>query len=229
MSYNTTKPLTRKCNEKLYAPTNINDEILKITKLLSCIYFFTLGEVKTLRNSMNIDKKYTDDMVVCRYGQTDDLARRASQHKNAFEKIKGVELNLKYYSYVDPQYNSNAESDIRSYFEAFDLGFDFEKNTELIIVKPTLFKNIEKQFKLISSEYAGHMKDMIKKVEDLKRDIELRNEKEKVKLLEKDNALLEKDKAILEKDKAMLEKDNKINMLEKNLEIAQLKNQLAQK
>jgi prophage antirepressor-like protein len=206
------------------------------TTTLPCTYLFTLGEVKNLRKSMNIDKKYTDNMIVCRYGQTDDLAKRTGQHNKTFGKIKGVELNLKYHSYVDPQYNSKAETDIKEYFATLNLGFTFETNTELIIVDPSHFKKIEKQFSFITHEYGGHMKDMIKKVEDLKNLLEM-SEKDKAllrkdkELLEKDNKIniLEKDKIITEKDKIIMEKDTKLMMMEKNLEIEQLKNQLAKK
>ena len=36
---------------------------------VSCVYLFTIGTVKDLKGSMSIDKKYKDDMVICKYGK----------------------------------------------------------------------------------------------------------------------------------------------------------------
>jgi hypothetical protein len=53
---------------------------------------------------MNIDKKYDDDMFVCKFGYTADLLRRTKEHMKDFNKIKGAVLTLKYYSQVDSKY-----------------------------------------------------------------------------------------------------------------------------
>jgi hypothetical protein len=179
---------------------------------LPCVYLFTLGDVKNLRESMNIDDKYSDNMIVCRYGHTDDLSRRIYEHNKTFGRLEGTDFKLKYYSYVDPQYNSSAETDIKDYFETLNVLFAYENNAELVIIDPKLFKKIEKQYKQISNEYAGHVKDLIKHIEHLKTEI-------KISMLEKENEILNKDKKILE-----LEKN--IEIEKKSLEIEKLKNQL---
>jgi hypothetical protein len=172
---------------------------------IPCVYLFSLGTAKRLRVKMKIDSKYTDDMIVCKYGFTKDLPRRTAEHIKEYGKIKKVDLKLKYHSYIDPQYCSDAEADIRGFFEALDIGFGYKKYDELVIIKPSLFKTVENQYKQLSNAYVGHVKELIVKVEDLKKELVLKD------------ALHENE---------LLVKDNKINMLSKDLEIAELRNEI---
>lgn len=171
-----------------------------------CIYLFVLGTVKDLRKSMNIDQKYEDDSFVVKYGFTDSIARRTYEHMKTYGKIKGADLKLKLYSYVDPLYVSSAENDIKYYFAAFDVKLEYKCHDELVVIKPSNIKLIEKQYKQISDLYGGHIKEMINKMECMKRDMQLLEEKHKIELLQK---------------------ENQINMLIKDLEITKLQNQLA--
>jgi hypothetical protein len=91
----------------------ISDVLKTSMSSISCIYLFTLGTVKDLRKSMNIDPKYTDDMIVCKYGNTNDLHRRTGEHKTTLGKIKKADLKLKYYSYVDTQLITKAENKLK--------------------------------------------------------------------------------------------------------------------
>ena len=188
-------------------------EVFKTSaKSIPCVYLFSLGTAKDLRKSMNIDNKYADDILICKYGYTIDLSRRTSEHIKTYGNINGVDLKLKCYSYIDPMYCSNAETDIKDFFCALDIGLKFKDYEELVAIKPHLIKTTENQYKQISDAYAGHMKDMIKKVEDLK------------------NELLTKD--LICKNE-LLTKDNELNMayakntaLEKDLEIEKLRNHI---
>ena len=159
---------------------------------LPCVYLFTLNTVGNLRESMNIDPKYSDDSIVAKYGFTKDLARRTGEHINKYNKINGVNLKLKYYSYVDPQYMSNAETDIKDYMIGFETKIDFEKEDELVIIPIKLLKMVERQYELIGKSYMGHISELITKIKELedKSDkdklnfqIELQNEKYKNELL----------------------------------------------
>lgn len=75
----------------------------KDTSSLLVVYFYTLGNVKSLRKSMNIDKKYGDNDIVGMYGLTKNVSRRTKENIKAYNKIKGCDLKMKMYSYVDPQ------------------------------------------------------------------------------------------------------------------------------
>lgn len=188
-------------------------EVFKVSsKSVPCVYLFSLGFVKDLRNSMNINEKYTDDMLVCKYGYTIDLSRRTNEHIKTYGNITGVDLKLKSYSYIDPIYCSNAETDIKDHFNALDIGLKFKDYEELVAIKPSLMKTVESQYKQISEAYAGHIKDMIKQVEDLKKELELQTMKHKNELLTMENELNMS--------------NAKNNNLMKDLEIEKLRNQL---
>ena len=73
---------------------------------IPCVYVFSLGYVKELRNSMNIDKDIDDNQIVIKFGLTTDLVSRASQHVKTYqENIENSKLRLLYYNYIDRQYH----------------------------------------------------------------------------------------------------------------------------
>ena len=162
---------------------------------LPCVYLFTLGTVKELRISMNIDSKYLDDAIVSKFGFTKDLSRRTGEHINKYNKIVDVNLKLKYYSYIDPQYMSNAESDIKDFMIAFNTKFNFDNEYELVIIPKELIKMVERQYELIGKNYMGHISELITKIKELENknekqllthQLELSKEKHENEILKKD-------------------------------------------
>ena len=223
------------------------------TKAVPCVYLFTLGTVKVLRKSMNLSKTYTDDMIICKYGRTDSLERRAYEHNRTFSKIKNVNLCLKYYAYIDPQFASNAETDIADYFQDINANITYENLKELVILSPKQFeKSIKQQYTNLSTMYAGHISDLLKKITELENQLLLKDAELKNQLLLKDVELKNKDNDIMlqkeqyknqlkdrdiemkNKDIEMINKDNLINeekyknqLKDKDIELLQLKLQLA--
>lgn len=167
---------------------------------LPCVYLFILNTVGKLRETMKIDEKHADNSIVAKYGFTKDLTRRTNEHISKYNKIPNVDLKLKHYSYIDPQYISNAENDIRDYMNAFKTKFDFDKEDEIVIIPTNFMKIIEKQYELIGKSYMGHISELITKIKDLEnklekqtlqQQIELQNEIHKNELLNKDLQLSE--------------------------------------
>jgi hypothetical protein len=134
---------------------------------LPCIYLFTLNTVKNLRQDMNIDNKYADDSIVCKYGFTKDLTRRTAEHIETYKKINNVELKLKYYSYIDPQYISKGESDIRLFMNALNINFNYDNMEEIVIIPKELFNLVQKQYEMIGHNYMGHISEIVTKIKDL--------------------------------------------------------------
>lgn len=205
-------------------PTNILKNVLKsCMNPTPCIYMFTLGHVKDLRLSMNIDKKYNDDMIVCKYGKTDNLERRISEHEKTYGSIKGCDLNVKYYSYIDPLNITQAENNIRTYFKSMNAHIVYDKHKELIIVdKKTLNDQISVQYEILVKMYAGSVTELNAKIKQLEQQI-ITNDA----ITKCGNAELRAELDLLKKDKLIegLEKDREINKLiyEKDKEIAELK------
>jgi hypothetical protein len=136
---------------------------------LPCIYLFTLNTVDKLRDTMKIDSKYSSDSIVAKYGFTKDLSRRTGEHINKYNKLQNVDLKLKYYSYVNPQYISNAETDIRDYMIGFETKLNFDKEDELVIIPKNMVKMVEKQYELIGKSYMGHIAELITKIKNFRR------------------------------------------------------------
>ncbi len=149
-------------------------EVLKTSpRSLPCVYLFSLGTVKNLRKSMNIDAKYRDNDIVCKYGYTIDLSRRMAENMKTYGSIDNVELKLKCYSYIDPTYCPKAETHIKDYFAAINCNLKYKDYSELVVIKTKLLTTTENQYKLVSEAYAGHIKDMRKRIEDLEKEIVL--------------------------------------------------------
>jgi hypothetical protein len=188
---------------------------------LPCIYLFTLGYVKDLRESMNISMDYKDVSIVCKYGFTKDLKRRTCEHINTYNKIPNSNLKLKYYSYIDPLYISTAETDIRTFMEAFKTQVSFENQEELVIIPKELSKLVEKQYQQISKSYMGHISELINRIKEL----EDQNEKQMLKhQLETQQLIhqLETQQLIHQNQKEKYENQ----LLKKELEIMKLQIQL---
>lgn len=184
---------------------------------LPCVYFFTLGFVKDLRTSMKIDNKHLDDSVVAKYGFTKDLSRRTSEHMTKYNKIENVNLKCKYYSYIDPQYISKAETDIKDFMSIFNTKFNFDKEDELVIIPKELMKMVDRQYELIGKSYMGHISELITKIKDLNHQLEILNINHQIEL-SKSNHQIE-----------ILKGMNENILLKKDLEIMKLKMQLLEK
>jgi hypothetical protein len=163
---------------------------------------------------MKIDNKHLDDSVVAKYGFTKDLSRRTSEHITKYNKIGNVNLKCKYYSYIDPQYISKAETDIKDFMSIFNTKFNFDKEDELVIIPKELMKMVDRQYELIGKSYMGHISELITKIKDLNHQLEILNINHQIEL-SKSNHQIE-----------MLKGMNENILLKKDLEIMKLKMQL---
>jgi FtsZ-binding cell division protein ZapB len=201
---------------------SLKQVLSKSVNSVPCIYRFALGKCKDLRDSMKISKEIPDEYVIIKYGYTDDLERRTNEHIKTYNSIKGVKLELMNYIYVDPKYLSEAESTVRDFFKSFEKPIEYEKFAELVAINPANEKTIMKHFKMIGTTYAGCVSQIVSQITDLKREVEL--------LKEKNRADNEKHRADTEKHKAeLIERDSKIKLMEKDMEIMQLKMILGKK
>lgn len=166
---------------------------------LPCVYLFTLGQVKDLRSSMKIDSKHKDDDIVAKYGYTKDLSRRASEHIATYGKIKGVDLKLKYHAYMDPQYMSQGENDIRMFMDALKINLEYEKHSELVVIPKDMMKLVDKQYQQIGNSYMGHISELITKIKELENKIEKQSLTYELGMekMKHENEILKKDTEII--------------------------------
>ena len=120
-----------------------------------CVYLFELGTVGTLRELYSISSNIPDDTFVYKYGFTDDLPRRFTEHNNDYGKLKGVNVSLSLFTFIEEKYMSEAENELRQFFNAFDKALPVDKHRELITLNIKELKQIRKQFENLKTEYSG--------------------------------------------------------------------------
>jgi len=178
---------------------------------VSCIYLLAVGLVKDLRSTMNIDSKYDDNMIVCKYGKTIDMERRIQEHSKTFSKYE-CNISVIYYSRVDSSACSKAESFIKNYINSMKLNFSFGKMAELAIMdKKTLDTSMKDHFFSIERTFCVENKDLVNQIKNLE------NENKLLKI-ENENKLLK-----IENEKKNLENENKLLKANHKAEILELK------
>ena len=152
---------------------------------IASIYFITFGTAKDLRTSMNLDDSILDTDIVSIYGYTDNLRRRLMEHKNKYKNIKGANLAVKYYSFIDKSQLSKAEKDVKEYFNATESHLEYDSEKEMVCIDSKVIKYLESQYQTIGKKYEGDHKDIIQKMKDMetnhKYELELKEHKVQIK------------------------------------------------
>lgn len=199
--------------------TYVNEVFKGAVNNFPCVYLFTLGKVKDLRQSMQIDNSFNDESIVIKYGMSDNLVGRMNQHVKTYGKY-GCKVSLKYYMIIDETYESSAENDVKKYFSSLNVLFSYDTHKELAIL--TIQQLIETKHKYIqlSELYSGRL--TIAAIRNEKRNIKKDLEKEKQSRLYSEKIIsittemndiirIYCDKLLQsEKEKNMLEKENSL-------------------
>lgn len=177
----------------------------KPTSAISCIYLFSLGTVATLRKTFNIPTEVNDTDIVVKYGRTEDLERRTTEHNNVYGKMENVELRLMMYSFVDSSYASEAETDIANFYSYSKFKYDIEGRNELAIIPKDKMDIVKKEYEKIRKIYAGSLKELLNEIERLK------SENENIKL----KHMIELNKQQLEMNKHHLDMSKQEMVIQK--------------
>ena len=190
------------------------------THSLPCIYLFTLGTVKDLRVSMKIDERYNDGDVVAKYGFTKDLSRRTGEHIAKYNKIGGVNLRLKYKSYIDPQYLSKAEGYVKSLMDKLKLVLqDYNNETELVIIPNSVNELVEHHYDMIGKKYMGHVSELITKIKELEDKYEMILLTHQIEIQKKDAEMKDKVIELKDKDAEIIREKHEKEILQLKLEL----------
>jgi hypothetical protein len=155
-------------------PEAVKEVCKKSTSPISCIYLFSLGTVANLRKTFNIitEGNYNDNDIVVKYGRTEDLERRTSEHNNDYGKMENVELRLMMYSFVDSSYASDAETDIANFYTYSKYKYDIDGRNEMAIIPKDKLDIVKKEYEKIRKIYAGSLKELLNEIERLKQENE---------------------------------------------------------
>ncbi|AGF84820.1 hypothetical protein QJ854_gp962 [Moumouvirus goulette] len=200
------------CSKLMGITADIVKEVFnKTSSTLPVCYLFTIGKVKDLRAVLDLDEKYDDESTVAKLGETIDLTRRIDEHIETFNKMPGAKLYLKWYNYIDPQFTSKAETELKNTFKKMGFIIDHPKYKEIIVFTKSELKTVIDQFDNVSRKYVGHISEITGKLNDLNHEIEKINYEKRIIELELKNQLNIKDKIISKQNK-------KIKLLNKTIE-----------
>lgn len=168
---------TVEAKEELIADiqTNIDEHISvfkSYPKGFPCIYLLSLGSVKDLRATYFISDAIDDNLVVYKYGCSDNLSRRLSEHKGDYGKDQNVAINVIAYHVVDPKYKFTAESYIRNMFKAYGMSLNVSDRNELVVLDNVKLEQVKKDYARTGKEYAGATEEMQQQIQNLKSEIQ---------------------------------------------------------
>lgn len=119
------------------------------THATPCIYLFSIGQVKELKEELNIDG-FCDQDYVYKWGRTCDLVRRTNEHTRTYGQIEGSRLELILFGFVDRSVLPQAERNLKNLFDEMDMILKHDVYQELAIIPKNKMKIVKEQFGLIS-------------------------------------------------------------------------------
>jgi hypothetical protein len=152
---------------------SFTDVFRKYNNKLSVIYLIRIGKVKDMRKSLDIPSSIPDTNYIYKYGFTDDLNRRYKEHVKTYSQYEGSNIEMETFSFVEPKYNSNAETDIKDINDSFNTIHKFEKFSELIILDIKQKEATKKIFQAVSKKYMGYSEELQKEISELRNEIEI--------------------------------------------------------
>ncbi len=160
-----------------------------------CIYLFSLGKVKDLRklDAFKDVLKNISDGSVYKWGRTTDLKRRTGEHNITYGSIEGIKINLEIYAHVDPIYTCRAEKDVKDYFKPYKVSIENFK--ELVLLTREEFLETKEKYNQLREEYGGCLKEIVDK--NILYEQEIKELNYQLTIKNKDISLLEKDLEIL--------------------------------
>ena len=191
-----------------------------------CVYLIVIGNANKLLNT----DKYSADTLLYKFGQTDDLPRRAGEHERTFKKLFKIDhIELMLFSVIDPKYIVDAENSLKDFFKLNQV--DFENTRELLALTKIDYDKATKHYKLIKNTYIGCYMEMQDKIDILERKLkDIQNEYDLTKEKIGNELILTKERMCNElklKDKDFELKSEKLyselKLKDKELEIMNLK------
>ena len=95
-----------------------------------CIYLLKLGTAKDLRSTFNLDQNISDNLIIYKYGNSNNMERRMQEHGNDYGKMKNVKLEMSIFHVIDTKYLYEAETDLRQFFKNFRKSIEVDGRNE---------------------------------------------------------------------------------------------------
>ena len=141
----------------------------------------SLGTVKDVQKTFGIHASVVDDLIVYKYGFTDNLERRFREHSNIYGKMGGVTLRLIAFQIVDTKYTTNAEGDVRRLMKFKHANLSIPGHNELVVLSSDDLSYVKTEYSNIGARYAGSTAELNAQIGRL--ETELKEEKHKNTIL----------------------------------------------
>lgn len=148
-----------------------------------------LGRVEDLIETFQISETIDKNSFVYKFGFTEDLKKRVTNHERDYGKLKNVNIEVELFHYIDPSQTADAEGEIRSILEAYDMRLNVPRvndspgRLELVVLNKKQFERVKKDYANTGKTYAGASEEMQEQIRQLKQQIQdLRIEMEKKEL-----------------------------------------------
>lgn len=154
--------------------TALREIMSKSATAITCVYRFSLGTCKDLRESMQISDDLPGDHIVIKYGKTIDLNRRIGEHIQTYEKqINEAKLSLMGFVVLDQASLPKAEAQIKNFFCAIGIHLKYADHTELVAIRPDvkLEREIANKFTHVGAEYENGVAQIISRHTSEQREI----------------------------------------------------------
>lgn len=134
----------------------------KCVNKLSCVYLFSLNvdadkKRALLRDKYRDTETDLDNKIVCKFGRTNDLTRRSSEHEKEYGSLiscrdeNSVNLELEVFAHIPQAFLPDTERRLRAYFTENNFDVKHEKYRELICIDKKQMCEMRKLYEEIAS------------------------------------------------------------------------------
>jgi len=147
-----------------------------------CIYLLGIGEYKNYTN-------------VYKFGRTDNFNRRYKEHNKTYNVICTICI----LQYIDSDYLSKAETEIKNYMNDINALIQIDNHDELVSLSDKQVKSLINIYKHISQSFSTKTDILQKQIDELKHQMELLIKNNEITILKEThiNELLKKDNELL--------------------------------
>jgi len=147
----------------------VKDVLTTCITSMPCVYLFNVGKVTELRKHYDELKQYRKGFLF-KWGRTNDLKRRTSEHINEYGNLLSSTLQLKYFSPVDNIYEAAAEAEIRQYFQ--ERAVKFGKYKELVILDKSQIAGARRFYEEVYKRFSSEVDRLLGRNSELEKDAE---------------------------------------------------------
>lgn len=120
---------------------------------ISAVYLIELGYVRDLRQEFIINNDIPDESVVFKYGRTDDIGRRFTEHYKYYQRYRLCDAKLIKYTKINYLDLAKTESSLKDCFRkqgfTIRIGADVRGKTELIAVSSSQLIEVYNEFSVV--------------------------------------------------------------------------------